>query len=131
MEASVARTEDSGHSVDRVSFARPSAGMLPPLPSGLTLPPLPQYAVFLHERVKSPITSRWDLAMTSIHSLPATDAALRRAWRTKSAATGRAYSIPNLLAGCRKAYMVHMINVRRLSDCFLSCMTVAFVHVQP
>ena len=67
--------------------------------------------------------------MTSIHSLPATGAALRATWRTRSAATGTRICDPNLFSCVSRAYMVHMMNVRRLSDRFLSCVTFASVYV--
>jgi hypothetical protein len=61
--------------------------MLQPLPGAFVLPLLPQYAVFRHERLEIVHDPRWDPAMTSIRSLPATSAALRATWRTRSAAT--------------------------------------------
>ncbi len=71
--------------------------MLPPLPGGLVLPPLPQYAVFLHERLEivhdpPKVGSRHDL-----------DPLLASHWRDLARPggpgrrrPGRAYTTPNL-----------------------------------
>jgi hypothetical protein len=75
------------------------------------------------------MTPRWDPAMTSIHSSPATGAALRMTWRTRSAATGTLEYDPNLFSCVSQAYMVHVMNVRRLSDPFLRCVTFSSVYV--
>jgi hypothetical protein len=63
--------------------------------------------------------------MTSIHSLPATGAT----WRTRSAATETRVCGPEPFSCVSQAYMVHVMNVRRLSDRFLTRLTFASVYV--
>ena len=66
--------------------------------------------------------------MSSIHSFPATGAALRASSGTGRRRPGRAYAIRTFSCMSR-AYKVHMMNVRRLSGRFLSRVTFSSAYV--
>jgi len=67
--------------------------------------------------------------MTSIHSLPATGATLRDL-ADQVGGVRDARIRPRTFLGCvSQAYMVHMMNVRRLSGRLLSCVTFSSVYV--
>jgi hypothetical protein len=88
VKASDARTEDSSHSVGSASFARTvRRNAAASTPVAFVLPLLRNMRSSVTKGWKLSMTPRRDPAMTSIHSLPATGAALRATWRTRSAAT--------------------------------------------
>jgi hypothetical protein len=65
--------------------------------------------------------------MTSLHSLPATGAALRDL--AEQATTWTRMCDPEPFSCVSQAYMVHMMNVSRLNDRFLSCVKFSSVYV--
>jgi hypothetical protein len=75
------------------------------------------------------MTPRWDPAMTSI-LLASHRCGFARDLANQVGGDWNAHMRPRTFFSCvSRAYIVHMMNVRRLSDRFLSCVTFLSVYV--